>query len=330
MKAVEEESWVVTEGAAGMENQCLGLAERLPFPVRTLRVRLRTPWRQLAPYSLGAALRHLADTSERFSPPWPRLLIGCGRQSIPLSIAVRRASGRHTITVQCQDPRVAVSNFDLVVPAEHDELSGSNIFPIVGSPNRVTPAQLKEAWARFAPLLRPLRSPRVAVLIGGASRTHGSLDTSASARLGTMLQHAARDHGLMVSTSRRTSIAAAGIVHAHLASTDALIWNGNDENPYLGMLAWADAFVVTADSVNMICEAASTGKPVHVFPLPGGGKKAHLFQRSLAQRGITRPFCGRIEQWSYTALDETGRAVERIKDLLDLTSCAPDMQGKGP
>jgi hypothetical protein len=33
-----DETWVVTEGIAGMENQCLGLAERLPLPVRTFRI----------------------------------------------------------------------------------------------------------------------------------------------------------------------------------------------------------------------------------------------------------------------------------------------------
>ncbi len=77
-------------------------------------------------------------------------------------------------------------------------------------------------------------------------------------------------------------------------------------------------------------EAAGTGKPVHVFPLPGGRRKAQLFQQSLARGGTTRPFWGRIEQWCYTPLDETGRAVERIKGLLDLTSRPSDMQQKGP
>jgi mitochondrial fission protein ELM1 len=177
--------------------------------------------------------------------------------------------------------------------------------------------------------LQPLRSPRVAVLIGGASRTHGSLDTPAAERLGTMLEEVTRDRGLMVSTSRRTAPAAAAILHKHLARTDSLIWDGSGQNPYLGMLAWADAFVVTADSVNMICEAAGTGKPVHVFPLAGGRRKAHLFQQSLAQRGIVRPFRGQIEQWSYTPLDETRRAVERIERLLDVAAAGPDMQRQG-
>jgi len=80
----------------------------------------------------------------------------------------------------------------------------------------------------------------------------------------------------------------------------------------------------------MICEAAATGKPIHVFPLPGGRHKAQTFQQSLADRGITRHFKGKIAQWSYKPLDETGRAVERIKALLDLGAAPSDMQGQGP
>src|SRR5690242_19381609 len=144
MNALAEETWVVTEGAAGMENQCLGLAERFPFPVRPLRVHLKQPWGWLAPHAWGSPFGRVTSISDRLGPPWPRLLIGCGRQSIPFSIGVRHASARRTVTVQCQDPRVAVSSFDLVVPPEHDEVAGRNVFPTVGSPNRITPARLAE------------------------------------------------------------------------------------------------------------------------------------------------------------------------------------------
>lgn len=34
-------------------------------------------------------------------------------------------------------------------------------------------------------------------------------------------------------------------------------WIGT--NPHMGHLAWADAFVITADSVSMLSEACSTG-----------------------------------------------------------------------
>jgi mitochondrial fission protein ELM1 len=311
-----EETWVVTEGAAGMENQCLGLAERLPLPVRTLRIKLRKPWRWLAPYSLRSPLASLDEGNDTIAPPWPRLLIACGRQSIPISRAVKQASGGRTITVQCQDPRIGPRHFDLLIPTEHDGITGANVFPIVGSPNRITPERLADARAQFAFMFERLRAPRVAVLVGGASRTHGTLDTRSAERLGAMLAPLAASHGLMVSTSRRTPPQSTVALRRHLADTGALLWDGSGTNPYLGMLAWADAFVVTADSVNMICEAATTGKPVHIFSLSGGRRRAQLFQQSFAARGITRTFEGRIEQWDYPPLDETGRASERIAALL--------------
>src|SRR3546814_5644221 len=45
------------------------------------------------------------------------------------------------------------------------------------------------------------------------------------------------------------------------------------ENPYFAYLGLADAILVTADSVNMVCEAASTGKPVYVIDLDGSSDK---------------------------------------------------------
>ncbi|MBV8800961.1 MAG: mitochondrial fission ELM1 family protein [Alphaproteobacteria bacterium] len=313
-----------------MENQCLGLAERLPFSIRVFRLRLSRPWRWFAPHSLGSALKHLDAPADRLGPPWPRLLIGCGRQSIPLSRGVKHASGGRTFTVQCQDPRVRVRNFDLVIPPAHDSTKGPNVFPIVGSPNRITRHKLAEAHEHFAGVFGRLRSPRVAVLVGGASRTHGSLDQASANTLGKMLALIAPEHAIMVSTSRRTSLTSEMQLRDQLAGTDAFIWDGTGSNPYLGMLAWADAFVVTSDSVNMMCEAAGTGKPVHIFSVPGGSQKARIFQHSLTQRGITRPFEGKIESWSYVPLDETARAVEHIKGLLDLRSLPSDMQSQGP
>ena len=134
----------------------------------------------------------------------------------------------------------------------------------------------------------------------------------------------------MVSTSRRTSEPAARLLRGSLEGTDSWFWDDAGPNPYLGMLAWADAFVVTADSVNMICEAATTGKPVHVFPLAGGRRKARAFRESLQQRGIIRVFSGQIQQWSYSPLDESARAAARIKALLDARTTAADMTIQGP
>jgi mitochondrial fission protein ELM1 len=106
----ENTCWVLTEGKAGMENQALGLAERLNMSPVVKRVRLKWPWNKLAPYSPGAPFGRQTADSDSIAPPWPRLVIGVGRQSIPFMAAIKRASGGRTVTVQTQDPRVPLSS----------------------------------------------------------------------------------------------------------------------------------------------------------------------------------------------------------------------------
>ena len=323
---LRDECWVISDGTAGMESQGVGLAARLPFATRVFRIKLHWPWNLSAPYVTGSAIARAQSGAEEMVAPWPRVVIGCGRQSIPFVRTIKRESGGATFTVQCQHPRIPPSAFDLVIPPMHDELAGLNVFPIIGSPNKITAELLARARTQFAAKLSGLKAPRVAVLLGGHSKTHGSLTVSEAARLGAQLAALATTHGLMIVTSRRTDPQVAGAVFAPLKDSDAFIWRGDGENPYLGVLAWADAFIVTSDSVNMVCEAAATGRPVHLVMAPGGRERARRFLESVAARGITRPFRGKIEQWNYDPLDETGRAAAHIRALLDVSASAPDIR----
>jgi mitochondrial fission protein ELM1 len=88
------------------------------------------------------------------------------------------------------------------------------------------------------------------------------------------------------------------------------------ENPYFALLALADYIVVTCDSVNMISEAASTGKPVYVEMLPGGSAKSSRFLDRLREDGIIRNFTGALEPYSYPPLDDMTRAAERVRSLI--------------
>ncbi|CAH2073097.1 unnamed protein product [Thlaspi arvense] len=48
------------------------------------------------------------------------------------------------------------------------------------------------------------------------------------------------------------------------SNSKVYIWDGKEPNPHLGHLALADAFIITADSISMLSEACTTGKPVYV------------------------------------------------------------------
>ncbi len=73
---------------------------------------------------------------------------------------------------------------------------------------------------------------------------------------------------------------------------------------------------MTADSVSMVSEAAATGKPVHILDLDGGNAKFARFHQIMRNAGITRPFAGRIEEWSYPVPDDTARAGAALRALV--------------
>ncbi|MBV9967260.1 MAG: mitochondrial fission ELM1 family protein, partial [Alphaproteobacteria bacterium] len=118
----------------------------------------------------------------------------------------------------------------------------------------------------------------------------------------------------VVTPSRRTGAAGIALLRERLAGLPAEIWGGAGDNPYYAYLAVADALLVTADSVSMISEAAATGKPVHVLELDGGDTKFARFHAMMRQAGITRPFSGKIEGWSYSPPDDTARAGALLRD----------------
>lgn len=322
--ALARTCWVMSDGKAGMEVQGLGLAEALGFDPAVKRIAVRRPWRWLPPPLVPSPLDRLGPGADALEAPWPDVLIACGRQTVALSLAIRRASAERTFTVQIQNPVVDPARFDAVVTPRHDRLSAPNVIETTGGLNRITPARLAEAAARFAPQFNGLPRPRVAVLLGGDNKVY-RMTREVVARLGRQLAELSRREGagLLVTPSRRTSAKAMAILRRTLTGIPAYVWDGRGDNPYLALLALADALVVTADSVNMVSEAATTGKPVFIVELKGGSEKFRRFHRALRDGGVTRPFVGHLETWSYAPLRDTERVAAEIRRRLAERAAEP-------
>ena len=199
----------------------------------------------------------------------------------------------------------------------HDGLTGPNVIVTDGAVHRITRAKLAEAAERFRPRYAHLPRPRVAVLIGGSNNRYRLTAERMRVLAAQLAALAKGGAGLTVTPSRRTEPEATRILADMLAGFAADIWDGTGENPYLGLLALADAILVTRDSVSMTSEAAYTGKPVHVIDLDGSSRRIELFHAHMQQQGYTRRFAGTLESWSYAPPDDTAMAAARIKPLLE-------------
>jgi mitochondrial fission protein ELM1 len=305
--------WAVHDGKIGMANQVLGLAEAVGYPVVEKAVALRSPWRLLASPLWIHPMAALAPEGARLEPPWPDLLIACGRGVTALALAVKRMSRGRTLWVQVQDPRFARRHVDLMVVPQHDPARGENVLLTLGAVHRVRPALLDAGRARFAPLFAGLRRPLVGVLIGGSNRVY-RLTPAIAASLGQQLAAlAAQGFGIAITPSRRSGELALKALAEPLRGVPHYFWNGSGENPYLGLLAHAEALVVTGDSVNMVSEAAATGKPVYLVGLEGGSAKFRRFHDLFRRTGIARTFTGTIERWSYPPPNDTEHAAAEIR-----------------
>lgn len=309
--------WALTEGFAGMENQCVGLAEAVGIRSEIITVRRpRTPLKYLPPSLWPNPLASAVGVAV-LSPPWPDLLISSGRGSVAAALAIRYLGGGKTFTVHIQTPYVASSSFDLVVIPQHDSLRADNVVVTRTALHRVTKEKLVEAARNFKERLSHLPRPLIAVLVGGSSR-HLKCSPEIMYRMAYQLVLAAREcgGGLAVTTSRRTGEENEKILRERLQSVPLYFWDGVEENPYFGLLALADAIVVTSDSVSMVSEACASGKPVHVFDMGDGHKKLRQFHKALMDDGVTRPFAGTIEQWSYDPPNETERVATIVRERL--------------
>jgi hypothetical protein len=315
------QTWIITDGSAGNESQAIAVAEAVGLPFALKRVRMAGAMRlvpaRLRIYVPPARLLRSVAATEPLTAPWPRLVISAGRHSAPVALAVKRMSAAYSLHIL--NPKLPPALFDLIAAPAHDNLRASNVIATAGSVHGVTPARLAEAAKRFRPTVAGLPKPHVAVLLGGTSRAF-SFRPQDAAELGARLGQLARTSGgsLLVTPSRRTSPDALAAFSRAVTDVPAVIWDGTGDNPYFGFLGLADAIVVTGDSVNMVTEAAGTGKPVFVQALKGRSTRFANFHRLMRERGATRPFEGKLETWTYPPINDTETVASVVRHGLGL------------
>ncbi len=310
--------WVLTDGSNGNERQALALAHALSSAEPHIwRLQARAPWRWLAPRRLPGSEHAFGEEFQRALHAPPQLAIGCGRQAALATRLLREAGAQ---SVQILDPHIDARHWNAVIVPEHDALRGANVVTALGSLHDVDADWLAQARARF-PQFGALTSPRTLLLLGGPI-ANVPLDAPWWNRTAEILRaRHQRDGGsLSICASRRTPAWLVAAARNELPDLPGKRWfDANDgENPYAGLLCWAERIVVSPDSVNMLSEAVATSASVCVAsPEIARGRHAQ-FLRVLIERGHAMPLLLENIEAGTTPLVELPRVVAAMRALLHL------------
>jgi hypothetical protein len=160
---------------------------------------------------------------------------------------------------------------------------------------QVDPGMLENATALWRSRLADNPRPLTALMVGGPTGgLRFDLETAHDLFEKTLESVEESGGSLYITTSRRTPRDVVEMLRRGCPESARLFEFDSEappsENPYHALLALADRFIVTTDSVSMMVEVARLGRSLSIYPLEG---KTGPFERGLTALGLLRPPCPR-------------------------------------
>ncbi|MFA5982410.1 MAG: ELM1/GtrOC1 family putative glycosyltransferase [Methylococcaceae bacterium] len=302
--------WVVNSTYTGELQARIGLAERLGYPY------------ELIPLPNGDHAAYLQNLKHKYaSLAQPPLLVisGTGEETTAEIADLKSQISERLVNIylasilpENRHPRLA--EYDLIASPQ---LTGANVVTLTSVPHPLTSNSLASAYQQHARYFDSLPKPIIALLVGGNTRycfgfteAHAQRLAERAVKIGQALNAC-----IVVTNSRRTP------QNALIALIKALgdfphyffDWQQSEKNFYQALLAHADVFIVTGDSLSMCSEATFTGKPVLIDL---STEATECFHREIVGRlidhGAAKVLSEHFEPWEYTPLDPTGTIADAI------------------
>lgn len=256
----------------------------------------------------------------------PDLVISCGASVAGINYLVSRENSSRSVVVM-KPQFLSVKRFDLVVLPEHDRGgTGKNVVRTSGALNLINEQYLREQVEGLlgTPGMDAQASGSyIGVLIGGDSRGFRLQAAALRTLVAGLKEFCGHSQArLLVSTSRRTPPHIEELLRGELCGYErcSLCVIANERNiPYavggiLGLSSWV---VCSPESISMISEASSSGRPVVVFDAPGLSAKHRRFLEASVKKNrihLTEPegLCGLLERLGREAAHRPAPNDDRV------------------
>lgn len=325
---IKDEIWILADDRPGTASQSIGLAQQIGIPFKIIHLNYSFLAKLPNFFLTESLLRLKCDSAKNLKSQnyFPRLIISAGRRSAPIALHLKNKSAQKSKVIQIMNPNLDFKKFDLVVLPKHDgflEKDFPTLKTTIGALTKINDEVVAAEKERFAPWFSEIEKTKIALLVGGSSKST-KFDKNSAIALAKEVSEIAKnmDATLLVLNSRRTGAEISQAIESNL-NCDFRFYDWEktkNNNPYLAILGVADFFVITGDSVSMISECCSTGKPVYVFDEKNISSPKHRkFHEDLFAENFAKIFSSEIlklENFSSKRLQETKRIALIIRDQI--------------
>ncbi len=214
------------------------------------------------------------DTYETLMRTWSDFVVSCGSSLAGVNIFMSKENNAKNIVVMHPRIIMGLNKFNLALIPEHDRpRKKNNVVETLLAPNLVNEDRIRKDGEILARRVHIGPAGAVGVFMGGDNPEYSLTDeiiASVADSLITFCDNTGAD--ILLTTSRRTSADSEKILKDKAAQSKKfkLLVSANEKNPpetVGGILSMSKVVVVSAESISMISEAITSGKPVIVFRL---------------------------------------------------------------
>ena len=242
----------VTDNKPGHKNQLLGLEQSLK-----LRTEITSQWLSVADYPLSwwdvLFRRAPVELSEV-----PDLIVAAGSTSQKLAYTLKRKYGAFLVLLM-RPNILPYGCFDAVIVPEHDNPPRrDNVHTTIGVLNKI-----RSSSSNYS-------SGKGLILVGGESKHYHWSSDSVLSQIDTIIQQNAGVKHWLIGDSRRTPADFRTLFDDMFVDSDKVGFCAHEDTGASWLpqqMAEVDTIWVTPDSVSMVYEALTSGKPTGVFKL---------------------------------------------------------------
>ena len=287
----------ILDNRIGNRNQVFAILNELNLPYKILDIKYN--WLANLPnfmLQIFGGYSHIKNFDIKKIKTKPILILSCGRRTFPLASKLKSLFSDSTHFIHLMYPKLSLNirGCNLIFTPFHDNVGASDhVIKTLGSPAPLDIIKIKKKTYKTKPI--------ISILIGG---NHGryKLKSKIINYILTETLNKIKHGSILISTSRRTPNNIIKLIDkwGKKNKNFKIIFhpkNNSKVNPLKEMIAYADEFVVTGDSVSMVSQLCQYDKPVRIIFNKGFCATKHIkFCTKLIDEGYAYPFESLLEK----------------------------------